>query len=281
MKYQQYIMKNKNRRRKTRKKRKGAGIKVYPGCMKFKNIIKRLEKENEELRKKVLRGEQTPVRRRWMGTPGAVGDPYWRRSERLTQDIFGSPLSPGIRSPPRVPRNSKKILQFAGRRRSKRRRRRRRRKSRRGGVIKRRRRSRRKRRRKQRGGFGLPGMDSMPSAGGLPSMGGLTKAMKGAASKLGLPVDGFPEGDSDAPGVPELPKFFGDALEKGIKFVGKPGIPTSDRNLDVKGSEAPKLPKTVFTGKLDPPTWSEDLRANFRNFDKFINNDTQILFEKK
>ena len=279
MKYQQYIMKNKKkRRRKTRKKRKGAGIKVYPGCMKFKNIIKRLEKENEELRKKVLRAEQTSVRQRWMGTPGAVGDPHRRRSERITRNIFGSPLSPGIRSPPRVPRNSKRILQFGGGRRSKRRRRRRRRKSRRGGAHRRRRR-RRKTRRKQRGGFGLPGMDSLPSAGGLPNMGGLTKAIKGAASKLGL--GDFPEGDSDAPGVPELPQFFGDALEKGLKFVGKPGIPTSDRNLDVKGSEAPKLPKTVFSGKLDPPTWSEDLRANFRNFDKFINNDTQILFEKK
>ena len=189
-------MKNKKkRRRKTRKKRKGAGIKVYPGCMKFKNIIKRLEKENEELRKKVLRAEQTSVRQRWMGTPGAVGDPRRRRSERITRDIFGSPLSPGIRSPPRVPRNSQRILQFGGRRRSKRRRRRRRRKSRRGGA-RRRRRSRRKTRRKQRGGFGLPGMDSLPSAGGLPNMGGLTKAIKGAASKLGL--GDFPEGDSDA-----------------------------------------------------------------------------------
>ena len=55
-------MKNKKkRRRKTRKKRKGAGIKVYPGCMKFKNIIKRLEKENEELRKKFYVGSKRPL----------------------------------------------------------------------------------------------------------------------------------------------------------------------------------------------------------------------------
>ena len=253
-------MKNKNRRRKTRKKRKGAGIKIYPGCVKFKNTIKRLKEENLRLKREVSRAR--PSWSRVTGTPGAVGDPRWRRSERDTLEAFGSPLSPGS-APPRVsrtPRSGRRIM-WANNGGCSRRRRRRGRKRRRSRKKRHKRRKSRKRRRKQRGGFGLP------------------SGMIGKIKKLA--GGDYPEGDSDAPGVPELPKEFGDALEKGLKFIGKPGIPTSDRNLDVKGSEGPKLPKTVFTGKLDPPMWSEDLRANFRNFDKFINNDTQILFEKK
>ena len=276
-------MKNKNRRRKTRKKRKGAGMKVYPGCEKFKNTIKRLKEENLRLKREVSRAR--PSWSRVTGTPGAVGDPRWRRSERDTLEAFGSPLSPGSGPPrvPRTPRSGRRILWGSSGGRS-RRRRRRGRKRRRSRKKRRKRRKSRTRRRKQRGGFGGGMVGKIASffggkkkaPGGSPSKGGLAKA---APKKLSN--GDFPEGDSDAPGVPELPKEFGDALEKGLKFIGKPGIPTSDRNLDVKGSEGANLPKTVFTGKLDPPIWSEDLRANFRNFDKFINNDTQILFEKK
>ena len=78
----------------------------------------------------------------------------------------------------------------------------------------------------------------------------------------------------------KLPDKFGDNLEKGIAFKGKPKTPSIMSESDMKGSNRSPLYPTVLPLKLVPPEWSEETKQNFQRWDKLINVDMHKLYEK-
>lgn len=97
-------------------------------------------------------------------------------------------------------------------------------------------------------------------------------------SSLKNKMTGFMSGDADAPGVPELPKQFGNLLEMGKKFTGDLPIPASlNKSADIETTSMGipnKIPAT-----LEPSDLSNELKLQNERMND-LTKKMDILFEK-
>jgi hypothetical protein len=102
--------------------------------------------------------------------------------------------------------------------------------------------------------------------------------LKSKFSSLKNKMTGFASGDSDAPGVPELPKQFGNSLEVGKKFTGNLPIPASlNKSANIETSSM-GIPNTI-PAKLETSNLSNELKLQNEKMDE-LTKKMDILFEK-
>ena len=102
--------------------------------------------------------------------------------------------------------------------------------------------------------------------------------LKSKFSSLKNKMTGFTSGDTDAPGVPELPKQFGNSLEEGKKFIGDLPIPALlNKPVNIKNTSM-GIPNTI-PAKLEPSNLSNELKLQNERMDE-LTQKMDILFEK-